>query len=649
MRTVLCRFERAILEDIPLIPIVFLIMSVFTAIVFFKRDPIQSRSLLGFGAVVAVLLSLLSGFGLLFTIGTPFTSMTQLLPFVIFGIGLDDAFIIYGAYSRTNPNTKTEHRIGETIHEVGISITLTSITSSLTFGLGCLSSIPAVYWLCLYAFPTVLLIYLYQLTFFIAWIVLDERRIQHRKRDCCICCTVADKESNDDDDEEEPASNDINAQDTPAQTPSGSAFDAFMVRYAEFLLQPAVRIAVVIAFIALAVLCAISASKLTQEFEFTEVMPDDSYVTDFFHATDDYTTRNGINSFVYFRFVDQSNADIQAQMEDYVNDLVAMDAVEEQPEFFWLRDFNQFLRDNADNVTDLTFNEQVDLFLSDPVTFDLYGADIVRNEAGNITASRVQLHFDNVDEENVREQMDTLGEQRDITARQPINRGLSDWAFFNYDQNYNIWEFFSRTKEELIFTTIMGVVAVTGIAFVFVPHWTAALFVLPLISVLYVDLLGVMQWAGVHVNAVAYITVVLAIGLLVDFIMHVLLRYYECPGNRREKTIAMLETMGSSILVAGISTFLGTLPLAFSTSTIFFTIFIAFVGLVTLGIGHGLILLPVLLATIGPEDQVPRPASPFAVQDSYNDNEAEDDKELRMTQRTIPAQMSMGSGLKDEE
>jgi len=36
------------------------------------------------------LFSLLSGFGFLFVCGVPFTSMTQILPFVIFGVGLDD-------------------------------------------------------------------------------------------------------------------------------------------------------------------------------------------------------------------------------------------------------------------------------------------------------------------------------------------------------------------------------------------------------------------------------------------------------------------------------------------------------------------------------------------------------------------------------
>jgi Niemann-Pick C1 protein len=109
---------------------------------------------------------------------------------------------------------------------------------------------------------------------------------------------------------------------------------------------------------------------------------------------------------------------------------------------------------------------------------------------------------------------------------------------------------------------------------------------------------------GIHINAVMYVTMVMSIGLLVDFIMHVLLRYYESPGDRREKTTTMLRTMGASILVGGISTFLGTLPLAFSTSEIFYTIFVAFLGLVTLGCGHGLILMPVIISTIGPEDQI---------------------------------------------
>lgn len=63
------RFSRAIVNDIPLVPIVFVVMGIFTSLVFWKKDKVQSRSLLGFGAVVTVLLSIMSGYGLQFVIG----------------------------------------------------------------------------------------------------------------------------------------------------------------------------------------------------------------------------------------------------------------------------------------------------------------------------------------------------------------------------------------------------------------------------------------------------------------------------------------------------------------------------------------------------------------------------------------------------
>jgi len=125
-----------------------------------------------------------------------------------------------------------------------------------------------------------------------------------------------------------------------------------------------------------------------------------------------------------------------------------------------------------------------------------------------------------------------------------------------------------------------------------------------LVSKRFACLVRTVQWAGININAISYVGLALSIGLLVDFVMHILLRYYEVKGNRREKTVEMLRTMGSSILVGGISTFLGTVPLALASSRIFYTIFVTFLGIVTIGMGHGLILLPVILSTVGPEDVV---------------------------------------------
>lgn len=523
--------------------------------------------------------------------------MTQILPFVLFGVGLDDAFIICGAYDRTDPMQEPEDRIRATIQDIGISITISTLTTTLAFGIGCISSIPTIYWLCLYAFPTILLVYLYQATFFIAWIVLDDRRIKQKHRDCCWCISVVEaSEESEQEGQEESRSG------PKVQT---SVTEQFMLKYAEHLLRPWVKATVVLAFTALLCAGAISTSQLTQSFSFTDVLPDDSYLTDFFDALDDYTDRSSIAPGVYFRYVDQSDKNIQAQMDSYINDLVFMvGAILEPPGFFWLRDFKVFLNNSEDSLAQLDFYNQVQAFLNDTVYGELYRDDIVTDSDGTITASRCRIDMDNIDLEDIKQQIDALEEQRKVTKAQPINQGRKDWAFFTYEGIYNIWEFYAVTVDELIITTATGVAAVTCVAFLLIPHLTAALFVFPLISMMYVDVLGVLQWAGAHVNPVSYIAMVMSIGLLVDYAMHILLRYYESPGSRKEKTVEMLRTMGASIIIAAISTFLGTLPLAFSTSEIFTTVFYAFLGLVTVGCGHGLIFLPVILSMFGPEDRV---------------------------------------------
>lgn len=61
--------KSAIIGDIPLLPMVFIIMCAFTCMIFFKWHRVQSRTTLGIGAVVTILMSILSGYGLLFIFG----------------------------------------------------------------------------------------------------------------------------------------------------------------------------------------------------------------------------------------------------------------------------------------------------------------------------------------------------------------------------------------------------------------------------------------------------------------------------------------------------------------------------------------------------------------------------------------------------
>jgi Niemann-Pick C1 protein len=499
---------------------------------------------------------------------------------------LDDAFIITGAYFRLDRAIDPVDRVRITMDEIGMSIFLTTLTSAAAMALGYSSSIPAVYWLCLYAVPTTVLILLGQLTFFIACLILDERRVVARHRDCLRCL------------QRKSAATDMFGHEGNVE----HAVDRWMGWYAEKLLLPWVKILVLLSFVAITIACSISTSQLRQSFSITDVMPGDSYITPFFRALTDYSIRTGYNPEAYFRYVDQSDPSIQDQMETFVNELVTIDAIEHPPQFFWLRDFRSFVRNSSDTLATLGFPAQMDAFLNDPVFFELYHDRIVRDQqTGMITTSRVAMTMDNVDEEEVKDLIKALNDQWSISDAQPVNSGWSDYCFFTYDLSYHVWQFYAQVGQEVISNTVSSIAAMTGIALLLMPHWSAAFFVFPLIVVLYVDLMGVMQWAGVSINPVSYIALVMSIGLLVDFVIHVLLRFYEAPGNRCEKIVDVLRTVGSSVLLGAVTTFLGTIPLAFSTSDIFHTIFIAFLALVVLGSTHGLILLPVVLSMIGPE------------------------------------------------
>ena len=76
-------------------------MTTLCIIVFHKHgDRVHSRKCLGFGAVLTVFFSVMMSYGVLFCVGVPFTNLTPMVPFIIFGVGLDDTFIIFGSYLR---------------------------------------------------------------------------------------------------------------------------------------------------------------------------------------------------------------------------------------------------------------------------------------------------------------------------------------------------------------------------------------------------------------------------------------------------------------------------------------------------------------------------------------------------------------------
>ena len=54
--------------------------------------------------------------------------LQQILPFILMGIGMDDAFVLVNAFDRTDHGLDICERMSETVHRVGVSIMFTSVT-----------------------------------------------------------------------------------------------------------------------------------------------------------------------------------------------------------------------------------------------------------------------------------------------------------------------------------------------------------------------------------------------------------------------------------------------------------------------------------------------------------------------------------------
>jgi len=89
--------DRAVAQDNPLVGAAVTLMIVYVTCLMGGRPPTSSRCLLGFTVVFNVGFALVIGFGLCGHSGVGYNIISFMAIFILFGIGIDDMFIILGA------------------------------------------------------------------------------------------------------------------------------------------------------------------------------------------------------------------------------------------------------------------------------------------------------------------------------------------------------------------------------------------------------------------------------------------------------------------------------------------------------------------------------------------------------------------------
>eukprot|EP00937_MAST-01D_sp_MAST-1D-sp2_P001921 g1921.t1 len=205
-------------RDMPLAAASFVLMSAYASCMLGGKPPRESRLLLACAAATCVAMAMACAFGLAGYFGVPYNETAVMSIFILLGVGIDDMFIICACFERTAAagdlagsardtasgsddgsggsgggmddrvgDHDMERRLHLALHEAGVSVSLTSLTSLFAFVIGGVTiDLPGIRAFCLLCGFGVFNVAWLQLTFFAAVLVMDERRRLAQHADCCF-------------------------------------------------------------------------------------------------------------------------------------------------------------------------------------------------------------------------------------------------------------------------------------------------------------------------------------------------------------------------------------------------------------------------------------------------------------------------------
>ena len=90
-------------------------------------------------------------------------------------------FILVSSWRHTSYLLSVEERMGKTCENAAVSITLTTLTDALAFGIGAYTSFLSIELFCLYTLMAVVFCYVYTITFLLSCMVFSGRREAQNK------------------------------------------------------------------------------------------------------------------------------------------------------------------------------------------------------------------------------------------------------------------------------------------------------------------------------------------------------------------------------------------------------------------------------------------------------------------------------------
>ncbi|XP_071481621.1 patched domain-containing protein 3-like [Diadema antillarum] len=599
-------------DVIPLFSISYTLLFTFAITSCVVADWVFSKPWLGILGTISASLAVASSLGLLSYAGVNFNIVATSMPFLIVGIGIDDMFIMLAAWRKTSPCESVEERMGKAFSEAAVSITITSITDALAFGIGSINPLPAVRVFCLYTGVAVIFDYIFQITFFGACMALTGRR-EAANRHVWTLIKVIPRE-------EAPSTayklccagglSEEDRRDNKKKTCETGLMMFFKEYYGPILLTPFSKILTLIVFCAYLAGTIYGCLNITEGLELKLLARTGSKAYEFFERQSAYFSDYGpFVSVLIQETLNYSDPTVQQELESIVEEFESSEYIfPSMYTEFWLREFLSFL-DRANISTSARTDPGqfssllVDHFLANP-SFSKFNQDIVfRNDSNKseIAASRFIITAGGLSTTNQQVQMmeDVRQKARD-----------ADITLIAFSPFFIIYEQYSRIRPVTIQNLCIAVASMFVVAFFLIPNPTCSLVVIICIASIEIGIIGYMSLWDVNLDSISMINLILCIGFSVDFSAHITYSFRtgreNYDGRHQNKlsvssqhAVMALYSLGMPILQGALSTIIAIIVLYWSPSYIFRAFFKIMLLVMVFGMLHSLVFLPVLFSSIG--------------------------------------------------
>lgn len=561
--------------DITLVSITFTIMISFACFMLGKFvNPLTGHSMLANVGVLAVAFGILAGMGLGTWSRVTYVNMIGVVPFLVLSIGIDDMFIIVDELDRQPRDMGVIRTVKEVMSRTGATVTMTTMTDLVAFAVSTSTAFPAIRYFCTYAALAVTLSYAMMITFFVAAMTFDIRRIKSGRRDCLPVCTVP------------PTKDGQPHWDAPRPQTS----NRLLKSWAKFLMLPATKFFVLVISVAILALGIYGTTKVTENFDRRMLAKDDSALLKFLNVREKYYEQTIPVSLVLTGNIDYSDPDVQDEIRQ-LSKIVKDNCYYRTQAVSWIEVFTNFSAASGMNITGPHFMPALKLFLESPECLSFKQDVKLSSNGSRVIASRVMAFLKNNPSSTFqKDAMLTIRE--DLAKKSPLDVIPITRPFIFFEQ-------YAIIGRETTRNLIIAALAVLVVTSLFLVNFTVTLLVVVNFVALVLELFALMFIWDVSLNGVSMITLVMAIGFAVDYsahIAHAFVMSEEDTPNRR--VIDAVSTLGASVFMGGFSTFLGMLVLVFATSEIYRIFFRMFVGIVSFGLLHGLCILPVQLSLL---------------------------------------------------